>query len=128
MSTAVTAGIRISVEAMYRPDYSDVDKGMYLFLYHVTIENTGDRVVQLLSRKWDIFDVNMTRREVKGKGVIGQQPILNPGDTYKYSSACDLNGGMGRMQGNYTMQDVHDDFLFEVRIPTFEMYATHLMS
>jgi ApaG protein len=121
MVTQVTQGIRITVETVFREDQSRPDLGDYLFTYRISIENKSEITVQLLRRHWFIFDSNGEHQEVEGEGVVGQQPILHPGDVYEYESACNLQTDMGSMLGTYTMQRQMDGLQFRVQIPRFEL-------
>lgn len=121
MSTKVTQGIRISALARYEAQESDPKAGRFLFSYRIRIENRGERSVKLLSRHWDIVDSLAERRVVEGPGVVGETPVLAPGEQFSYNSACDLRSGFGRMSGHYTMQDLQDGGTFQVEIPAFEL-------
>ena len=85
-------------------------------------------MVQLLRRHWYIWEANGTRREVEGEGVIGQQPVLEPGEVYQYVSACNLNTEIGKMWGNYTLQRISDRSQFAVQIPVFDMIVPFKMN
>jgi ApaG protein len=102
-SEAFTRGVRIEVESEYIPEQSDPQTQFYFFAYHITISNEGNLPVQLLNRHWIITDGNGKIEEVKGPGVIGEQPTLEPGDSYNYSSFCPLPTPMGTMRGYYDM-------------------------
>ena len=121
MVTAITSGIKISVDTSYKELYSNPYNFQYLFAYKVRIENQNDFGVQLLRRHWTIFDSSGEIREVDGDGVIGQQPILAPGDAYEYESACNLVTDMGKMSGTYLMESVIDGEHFVVTIPEFQL-------
>lgn len=125
MGTAVTQGILVSVKASYEPALSDPRAAQYLFSYQVTIENNGRETVKLLRRHWIISDSLAPQREVEGPGVIGETPVLAPGERFTYSSACDLRSGMGRMHGTYLMERVGDGQRFSVTIPAFLMLFPH---
>lgn len=103
MSSAITRGVKIEVESEYIPDRSDVERGYYFFAYHVTISNEADESVQLLSRHWVITNANGIVEEVRGAGVIGEQPVIEAGESYRYSSFCPLNTSVGTMHGTYQM-------------------------
>ena len=107
MSSAITKSVKVEVETEYIADRSDVERGYYFFAYHVTITNEGEEAVQLISRHWIITNANGMVEEVKGPGVIGEQPLIEPGGFYKYSSFCPLNTPVGTMHGTYQM--VSDD-------------------
>ncbi|MEW6468735.1 MAG: Co2+/Mg2+ efflux protein ApaG [Bacteroidota bacterium] len=121
MITQVTQGIQITVRTFYQDNYSRPGDNHFLFTYRITIENKSDYTVQLLRRHWFIYDSNGEHREVEGEGVVGQQPILMPGDIYEYESACNLNSDMGKMKGTYLMERQVDKLRFYVSIPEFEM-------
>lgn len=128
MVTAVTSGVKISVVTEYRDYHSNPHNSLYLFSYQITIENTNDFAVQLLRRNWHIQDSNGEKREVDGEGVVGQQPIIEPGCKFEYDSACNLNSDMGSMYGSYTFQKVLDGTTFEVDIPEFQMLVPYRMN
>lgn len=120
MSTAVTQGIRVSVKARYSPEQSDPNALRFLFSYRIRIENTGSDTVQLLRRHWMIMDSLGIRREVEGAGVVGEQPVLEPGRHFTYTSFCDLKSDIGVMSGDYLMRR-RDGTTFRVAIPEFLM-------
>ncbi len=124
MATRVTHGIKISVVSEYQDLYSRPEQHQYYFSYHIRIENTSDYTVQLLRRHWHIFDAAGTGQEVEGEGVVGQQPVLKPGDVYEYESACNLNSEIGSMHGTYLFVRSADGGNFEVQIPRFELITT----
>lgn len=124
MATQVTHDIRIQVRAMYAPEQSDPKAGRFLFSYRITISNQGQRAVQLLRRHWRIVDSLAETREVEGPGVVGETPVLGPGDRFTYTSFCDLHSGFGSMRGTYRMQHVDDGSLFDVVIPPFDLCCT----
>jgi len=96
--------IRIEVVTNYVVDQSEPDIGRYVFAYTITIENLGDLPARLLSRHWVITDANGKVQEVTGDGVVGQQPHLNPGEIFRYSSGAVLETPVGAMQGSYRME------------------------
>ena len=102
-SEAVTRGIRINVQSAYVPERSDPDHDQWFFMYTVRISNEGTDTAQLVSRHWIITDANGRVHEVKGPGVVGEQPVLNPGQSFEYTSACPLGTAFGTMQGSYQM-------------------------
>ncbi|MFN4854572.1 MAG: Co2+/Mg2+ efflux protein ApaG [Bacteroidota bacterium] len=123
ISTLITNGISVSVESLYRPEYSRPLNSHFLFSYRVTIENRSESYVQLLRRHWHIFDSTGNKSEVEGAGVIGEQPVLAPGDSYTYESACNLITDIGKMRGTYLFEKKNDNSLFEVEIPQFLLVA-----
>jgi len=121
MATQVTHDIRISVKAKYSEEQSDPKVGRFLFSYRIRIENRSARTVQLLRRHWHIVDSLFEHREVKGPGVVGETPVLAPGEHFTYGSFCDLRSGFGRMFGSYRMIHTEDGIPFDVAIPSFEL-------
>jgi len=119
-SDAISRGIRVSVESEFREDDSEPAENVYIFAYHVRISNCSDEVVQLLNRHWIITDADGNREEVRGPGVVGQQPLIHPGETFSYSSFCPLRTPVGAMQGSYQMV-TNNDQLFEAVIPPFTL-------
>ena len=103
-SESVTRGVRVSVTARYSPEYSDHSRRKWFFLYTIRITNEGSRTVQLLNRHWIITDANGEVEEVRGPGVVGQQPVLKQGESFEYTSGCPLETAFGSMQGTYEMQ------------------------
>lgn len=116
-----TENIEISVRASYLSEHSIPRENHFFYVYFITIENKGNYAVQLLSRHWDIFDSNGEKREVDGEGVIGETPIIEPGEIYEYNSGCNLLTDMGYMKGYYTMKRLMDDTLFKAVIPQFDL-------
>jgi ApaG protein len=121
MITAVTYGVKISVESVYRKDLSNTENSVFFFNYRVEIENTNSFDVQLLNRHWLIFDSLNPSREVKGDGVVGVQPIIKSGDKYTYVSGCDLHSEMGSMKGFYSIMKLDTNEIFKVSVPKFNM-------
>ncbi|MDD9910013.1 MAG: Co2+/Mg2+ efflux protein ApaG [Ahrensia sp.] len=116
----ITQGICVRVQPQYLADQSDPAKGRYVWAYHVDIRNDGEETVQLRSRKWRITDGNGKMEEVVGPGVVGEQPILNSGDSFQYTSGCPLTTPSGFMVGSYTMQRTGGQ-TFEAQIPAFSL-------
>ncbi len=123
MTSMISEGVKVSVETFYQPDYSNPVDSEFMFAYRITIENHNRFPVQLLRRHWYIFDSSGSHREVEGEGVVGVQPVLQPGESYQYVSSCHLRTEMGRMYGTYEMENLHSKSLFTVNIPAFEMMA-----
>lgn len=121
MVSKISEGIEVNVETFYQPDYSNAVSGEFMFAYRISIENKNNFPVKLHRRHWYIFDSNGENREVEGEGVVGVQPVLNPGEKYQYVSGCNLHTEMGRMHGTYLMEDITNKKTFEVKIPAFEM-------
>jgi len=103
MSTAVTRGVRVDVESEYSEERSNPEKGIYFFVYHVVISNVGEETVRLISRHWIITNADGKKEEVRGPGVVGEQPTLKAGESFEYSSFCPLNTPFGMMHGTYQM-------------------------
>lgn len=121
MVTAVSSGIKISVETHFEDEFSAAENQQYYFSYDITIENTNEFAVQLLSRQWFIIDSNSDKREVQGDGVVGEQPLLQPGQTYTYRSSCDFMTDIGSMRGSYLMKRLDAGLVFKAQIPEFIM-------
>jgi len=120
MYRAVTRDIEVTAEPFYLEDQSEPDDSRYVWGYRITIANNSSQTVQLRSRYWQITDGNGRIEEVRGAGVIGEQPTLNPGDSYQYSSGCPLSTTSGVMVGRYQMQSP-DGNSFDVDIPAFSL-------
>ena len=121
MNTLITSGIQISVKTDFRYDLSEIIESKYFFNYTIEMQNTNSYAVQLRSRDWYIFDSLDDARFVSGPGVVGEEPILKPGERFAYTSGCDLHSEIGLMKGFYTFQNMVDGELFEVFVPTFRL-------
>ena len=120
MFSAVTRDIAVTVEPFYLADNSEPEMGRYVWAYRVTIDNRSNGRVKLLSRYWQITDAAGRIEEVRGDGVVGEQPELDPGDSYQYTSGCPLSTPSGFMVGTYTMQGAAGE-LFDIDIPAFPL-------
>lgn len=120
MYNAETRHIRVTVLPVYVDERSAPDEGQYFWAYQVTIENLGNSTVQLVSRYWHIVDGSGKVEEVRGPGVVGEQPVIGPGDSFEYTSGCPLTTPSGFMHGIYVMTDEHGK-QFEVTIPAFPL-------
>ena len=118
MSDEVTEGIRVGASAFYLAQESDPDEDRYAFGYTIVISNEGDTPAQLLRRHWVIIDANGHREEVRGPGVVGETPRLEPGQAFKYQSFCPLRTPWGTMEGEYLMRR-DDGATFEAKIGRF---------
>jgi ApaG protein len=126
-SEAVTNNVRVEVESRYAPNRSLPFQNEWFFTYTVRITNEGDETVQLLSRHWTVIDASGKVEEVKGPGVVGEQPVLAPGESFQYTSGCQLKTSSGLMRGTYQMVD-GDGGYFDVEIAPFalqEPYTVH---
>lgn len=128
MVTFITEGVKVSVETIYQPEYSNPANDHFMFAYKVHIENMSSYAVQLLSRHWYIFDSNGAKREVEGEGVVGQQPIIEPGTEHEYVSGCNLKTDMGSMKGEYQMMRLMDNATFNVQIPEFYLISPYRLN
>src|ERR1700681_645484 len=120
MYTATTHAIQVTVRPQYLPDQSDPDKSQFVWAYQVRIENKGDIAVQLRSRHWQITDALGRLQEVRGPGVVGEQPVLKPGESFEYTSSCPLTTPSGFMVGDYEMETPNGDS-FLARVPAFSL-------
>jgi ApaG protein len=118
---SITRGIAVSVEPSYLASHSSPAHAQYVWAYRVTIENRGTETLQLLSRHWMITNAHGEFSEVKGPGVIGQQPILRPGESHTYTSGTQLNTPSGMMGGSYQMETAAGE-QFDIEIPTFSLH------
>jgi ApaG protein len=123
MVTAITEGIKVSVETSYQAEFSSPHQHHYVFTYKVKIENNSSHTIQLLRRRWEIFDAGDITKLVEGDGVVGQQPILEPGNSHEYVSGCNLKSGLGKMKGTYIMEKLFDGKRIEVQIPEFQLIS-----
>ncbi|MEY4575874.1 MAG: cobalt transporter [Pseudomonadota bacterium] len=126
-SSASTRGIRVEVTSLYLPQHSNSSARRFVFSYTVQIANESEETVQLRSRHWHILHGNGRREEVRGPGVVGEQPTLKPGEGFEYSSGCVLSAPHGTMHGSYEMvgeNGVH----FEVMIPAFSLSTPHVLN
>tara|TARA_R110000824_G_scaffold336_11_gene2430 strand:- start:89975 stop:90364 length:390 start_codon:yes stop_codon:yes gene_type:complete len=124
--TATDCGILIDVQTRYLEKQSDLINNAHAFSYTITIQNNRNETVQLLNRHWIITDQNNRVEEVKGKGVIGQQPYIKPGESFQYSSGTIINSDIGDMKGSYMMQ-TEDGETFEAEIPLFVLATPHML-
>jgi ApaG protein len=118
--------ITVAPKAIYVEDQSDPSKDQYVFAYTITLTNTGTVPAQLISRHWLITDANSKVMEVKGLGVIGQQPLLKPGESFEYSSGTHLETAVGTMRGTYQMI-AEDGQTFEAPIPLFTLSVPRIL-
>ena len=117
-SLAITDGVRVQVEARHAPELSQ--PGQWFFLYTIEISNEGDEACQLISRHWIIRNATGHVDEVEGPGVVGEQPVLEPGDSFEYTSGCPLDTPFGSMEGTYQMVTANGEG-FEAEIARFEL-------
>jgi ApaG protein len=126
-SEAVTNHVRVEVESQYAPEHSQPSDSEWFFHYTVRISNEGGETVQLLTRHWIITDATGHTEEVRGDGVVGEQPVLRPGQSFQYTSGCPLRTSTGVMRGTYQMV-TEDGDRFDVEIAPFalhEPYTVH---
>ena len=126
-SEATTRGVHVSVVSEFSPARSRVEDRLWFFLYTITITNTGDETVQLISRHWTITDADGQIEEVRGPGVVGEQPVLGPGASFTYTSGCPLRTSFGVMEGTYQMVTADGD-AFDAKVAPFtlsEAYTVH---
>jgi len=124
MYSHTSQDIRITVEPYYLDDQSSPSDDHYVWAYHVKIENVGEATVQLINRYWKITDANGQIQEVRGSGVVGEQPVLDPGESFEYTSGTPLGTPSGIMVGTYEME-ARDGARFDVEIPAFSLDSPH---
>ena len=121
MYETTTRKIRVVAEPAFVDSESRPDQHHYYWTYRISVENQSDDVVQLVSRYWHITDARGHVEEVRGQGVVGDQPVLSPGETYSYESGCPLSTPSGIMRGHYNFQDQAGETKFMVAIPAFSL-------
>ena len=128
MEYDLTEDISVAVRVIYRELESTPFSDLYIWAYEVTIRNGSRNTVQLLSRKWEIRELNGHTRIVMGDGVVGRQPLLAPGETYQYVSGCRLASPYGAMGGHYVFENKNASTRFEVKIPDFRLEVPFLLN
>jgi ApaG protein len=123
--TAVTRAIRVTVQPFFLEDQSEPDEGRFVWAYRVQIENTGNDAVQLMRRSWHITDARGRVIEVEGEGVVGEQPLLEAGESFEYTSGTPLETPSGIMKGVYHMVAPTSGEAFDVAIPAFSLDSPH---
>ena len=127
MSDTTTRGIRIQVRSEFLPEHSSPRDKHYVFQYHVRVSNFGSETAQLVSREWIITDAEGEVERVKGPGVIGEQPVLEPGTTFEYKSFCPLKTAVGSMHGSYQMVTPAGE-RFDAIISPFTLAVPHALN
>ena len=117
-----TGAVIVRVSVSYLAEQSEPRRGRWFWAYHIRLENEGPHAVQLLTRHWIITDGRGARHSVEGEGVVGEQPLIEPGGSYDYVSGCPLATPTGAMQGSYRMVG-EDGAVFDVAIPCFDLLA-----
>jgi ApaG protein len=120
MYRAVTRHIEVTVEPNFMPERSSAEKSQYFWSYTIVITNTGEETVQLRTRHWIITDATGHKQEVRGEGVVGEQPVLAPGERFEYTSGVSLPTASGFMTGRYQMVNESGE-RFEIDVPTFSL-------
>lgn len=123
MVSQITRGIKISVKTVFEGTYFKNYKHNFAFSYQITIENHSKDSVQLMSRHWEIYDSLNDVEIVDGEGVVGQKPVIKPGESYKYASGCLLTSPFGAMRGYFNMINFTSTRSFRVIVPTFRLAA-----
>lgn len=124
MYTQTTRGITVTVQPVYLEDQSSPAESHYVWAYRVRIENNGEETVQLKRRHWKITDALGRMQEVQGAGVVGEQPVLMPGESYEYTSGTPLSTPSGIMMGSYQMENDEGE-TFDVGVPAFSLDSPH---
>jgi ApaG protein len=127
MSDTTTNGIRVQVETRYLPDQSSPRDNQYLFAYRIKVSNEGVETAQLISRHWVITDADGHVEQVQGPGVVGEQPVLDPGKSFEYTSFCPLRTSVGTMHGTYQMVRANGDG-FEAMIAPFTLATPNALN
>jgi|SRR5271165_3104737 ApaG protein len=124
MYMTVTHQVKVTVEPIFEPDRSDPDEGRFFWRYVIEIANLGDKPVTLMERHWRITDGDGRQQDVRGPGVVGEQPTIEPGKAFRYASGCPLTTPSGLMVGEYRML-ASDGESFDVAIPAFSLDSPH---
>jgi ApaG protein len=127
VSDTTTNGIRVRVVSEFLPERSSPREDQYVFAYHITISNVGSEAAQLISRHWIITNADGETDEVQGPGVVGEQPLLGPGEEFEYTSFCPLKTNVGAMHGSYTMVTKGGQ-VFEARIAPFTLAVPNALN
>jgi ApaG protein len=125
MYMAVTHQVKVTVEPTFEPERSDPEESRYFWRYDIEIANLGDKAVTLIERRWSITDADGRCQEVSGPGVVGEQPTIRPGESFRYASGCPLTTSSGVMVGEYRMIG-EDGERFDVAIPAFSLDSPHV--
>jgi len=125
--SASTGGVRVSVRPHFSPDHSNIDMGVFVYVYTITLLNEGTDTVQLLTRHWTITDGLGQEEQVIGEGVVGQKPVLAPGASFTYTSSCPLKTPSGSMKGRYQLRRSTNE-IFDVTIPEFFLRDARLLN
>ena len=128
MYRATTNNIIIEVLPKYEDLHSNPSKSHFVFSYRILIINQGDNAVKLLKRHWIIKSADGILRDVEGDGVVGQQPVLKPGDSFQYNSWAPITCEIGEMFGSFLMKNLEDDSEFQVQVPKFQFIADPLLN
>lgn len=128
MQIAITHDVKIIVETAYQSNKQSHSETKHMFAYRIHIENQGEHTIKLLRRHWHIIDSLDGVSELEGEGVVGVQPLLEPGEKYQYVSGCLLGSDLGKMYGTYLMERQIDGKLFEVNIPEFVLSTPFVMN
>jgi ApaG protein len=133
MVRQTTQEVTVSADSIFQPQYSDPDKELYVHAYRIRIANNGAQPIQLISRSWEVIDATGARRLVEGEGVVGQQPVILPGQFHEYTSWVQFETPIGAMQGAYLMKrhsssPVREEEMFRVEVPRFIHVATEILN
>ena len=131
MTSQTTQSITVSAQSYYQPTYSDPTQHKYVYAYRIRIQNEGEETVQLISRAWEVTAGTGERRLIEGEGVVGQQPVIRPGDYHEYTSWVQFDTPIGQMQGSYVMRragSYGEAGLFQVEVPRFLHLAPSVLN
>lgn len=128
METLITKGVEVTVETLYQAGHSEPQNDEYVFAYRITITNHNPFTVQLLSRKWKIYNTRHEIKIVEGEGVVGRQPVLYQSDSHQYVSGCSIETPIGKMEGSYVFENKQTGKTFEVQIPSFMLEYPELLN
>ena len=128
MIQQITKGIKVSVSTSFEGNFIKNNIVNYVFSYKIKIENNSKDAVQLLTRHWKIIESNQKTKFINGNGVLGENPIVKPGESHKYSSGCLIASSIGSMSGVYTMINLSNTNKFSVKIPSFKLNVPFILN
>ncbi|MFM1915769.1 MAG: hypothetical protein RLZZ531_1438 [Bacteroidota bacterium] len=128
MRNKIISSVKIHVKTWFRSDLSNPEENQYFYNYRIYIENKGNEPIQLLHRHWMVEQLIYGIQHVDGPGVVGEQPLIHPGERYEYVSGCEFWMPIGRMSGFYSFQNLETEQLFSVPIPLFTLEFPPLLS
>lgn len=128
MDTKLTEGVEVAVEANYQEEFSKPSEDQFVYAYRVVINNFTNELLKVQARHLFVFDSMGKKREIKGEGVVGDQPVIDSMDYYEYVSACNLKSEMGKIGGYYLVENLSNNNTFKIQIPEFQLIAPQILN